>query len=122
MQRKGTCMEIIATAHVREAISRLGRTEDIRFSPDNSRVAIASYGGDACFLFDIEVDRSACAPIIRITDYLEIRSTALRKPHGLDFIGERLLVVANRAGGGLNYSRSRNATQESGFIRPNPST
>ncbi len=91
-------IEVVAPTEVVEVLSRMGRTEDVRFSPDNRRLAIAAYIKNACFLFDIEIDRSSSRPVVRISDYLEIRSDAIRQPHGLDFIEENLLLVANRKG------------------------
>ncbi len=91
-------IDIDAPAEVLEALSRIGRTEDVRFSPDNRRLAIAAFIENACFVFDIEIDRSSSRPVVRISDFLEIRSDAIREPHGLDFIGENLLLVANRKG------------------------
>ncbi|MDZ4401212.1 hypothetical protein [Prosthecobacter sp.] len=92
-------MEIIAPAFVREAISRLGRTEDLRFSPDNRKLAVAGFVANTCMIFDIEVDRSAARPVVRLNDFIEIRSDSFKGPHGLDFIGGNLLLVANRCGG-----------------------
>ncbi|OYV05187.1 MAG: hypothetical protein CFE26_12895, partial [Verrucomicrobiales bacterium VVV1] len=91
-------IELVTPTEVHEALSRIGRTEDVRFSPDNRRLAIAAFIENACFVFDIEIDRTASKPVVRISDYLEIRSDAIREPHGLDFIGENLLLVANRKG------------------------
>lgn len=91
-------VEVIASDLVRESLARIGRTEDVRFSPDNRKLAIAGFKKNICLILDIEVDRSAPRPVVRLHDCLEIRSSRLRQPHGLDFIGENLLLVANRRG------------------------
>lgn len=91
-------VEIIAPAFVQEAIGRIGRTEDVRFSPDNRKLAIAGFAANTILIFDIKVDRSASRPVVRLTDFIELRSGSLREPHGIDFIGENLLIVANRLG------------------------
>lgn len=96
----GECARIAVNISPRmhAVVSRLGRTEDIRFSPDNRRLAIAGYAKNSCFLFDIRIDRAAERPTVGIHDYLELRSDALADPHGFDFAGDGMLVVANRAG------------------------
>jgi hypothetical protein len=81
-----------------EAFQRLGRTEDVRFSPGNRKIAIAGYLENSCFIFDVTIERSGHRPLVRIEDYLEIRSSALKEPHGFDFIDDGTLAVANRAG------------------------
>lgn len=81
-----------------EAFHRLGRTEDIRFSPDNRKIAIAGYLKNSCFVFDVAIELDGQRPAIRIGDYVEIRSSTLKEPHGFDFIDDQTLAVANRAG------------------------
>lgn len=93
-----TSLSIVASDQVSEALSRIGRTEDIRFSPDQRRLVLAGYVKNVCLILDIVVDRSAARPVIRIHDHVEIRSKSLNLPHGLDFIGANRLVVANRRG------------------------
>lgn len=98
LEPETTSLDLDVSAGVRDALDRIGRTEDIRFSPDQRRLAIAGYVRNVCLILDIEVDRSAARPVIRIHDHVEIRSKSLNLPHGLDFIGESRLVVANRRG------------------------
>lgn len=74
------------------AIAALGRTEDIAFSPSNGRLAIAAYARNACLILDLRVESRA------ILGFVEITSFALDQPHGLAFLDEDTLVVANRAG------------------------
>lgn len=81
------------------ALGRTGRTEDIRFSPDNRRLALAGYADNTCFVFDISIDVSDKSPVIRISDFIEIRALELNQPHGFDFIDNDHLVVANRMAG-----------------------
>ncbi|WP_187969601.1 beta-propeller fold lactonase family protein [Aquibium microcysteis] len=81
-----------------EALPRLGRTEDVRFSPANRRIAIAGYLENSCFVFDVAIGRGGAGPAVTLTDHLEIRSSSLKEPHGFDFIDEQTLAVANRAG------------------------
>lgn len=91
-------VEFVAAPSVREALSRIGRTEDVRFSPDNRKLAITGFAKNTCLIFDIEVDRSGPRPVVRLLDWLELRSRQLRGPHGIEFVGEDRLLVANRGG------------------------
>jgi len=91
-------LEFVVAEHVRQVIARLGRTEDLRFSPDFRRLALAGFGRSMCLLFDIEIVRSAGKPILHVRDYFELHSPDLKDPHGFDFIDNRTLVVANRGG------------------------
>jgi len=91
-------IEISASEAAHEAISRLARTEDLKFSPDNHKLAIAGFVEHSCFVFDIEWDRSGSRPAIRFSDYVEVRSPALKSPHGFDWVDDETLVVANRGG------------------------
>ncbi|PWW01745.1 hypothetical protein DFR52_102409 [Hoeflea marina] len=91
-------LQLQVSRSAEEALSRTGRTEDIRFSPDNRRLALAGFAADCCLVFDVSIDVSAALPVVRITDHIEIRSPQLREPHGFDFIGNDRLVVANRVG------------------------
>ncbi|MGV3652320.1 MAG: YncE family protein [Devosia sp.] len=95
----GAALDLEISAIAREALERIGRTEDIRFSPSNNRIAIAGYAHASCFILDVVIDRRGDRPVVRINDYVELRSPAgLKAPHGFDFIDEDTLVVANREG------------------------
>jgi len=74
------------------------RTEDIRFSPDGKRLAIAGYAKQSVVIFDIEIDTAGEAPQITLLDYIELNSAVFNYPHGLDFVDNETLVIANRKG------------------------
>lgn len=78
------------------ALAALGRTEDVRFSPDNRRLAIAGFAASRILLIDIDVGGAGRA--IRLGDVVELTSPDLTEPHGLDFLGDDHLVAANRGG------------------------
>lgn len=82
---------------VRDALSRLGRSEDLRFSPENRTLAIAGFAQHKLLLLTFASTRGA-QPAVEFSDFLEIRSPGVGLVHGLDFIDERTLVVANRDG------------------------
>lgn len=85
-----------APAATHAALAALGRTEDIRFSPDNRRIAIAGFTASRILLIDI--DLAGGGRPIRLGDVVELSSPDLTEPHGLDFLSDDHLVAANRGG------------------------
>ena len=71
-------------------------TEDIRFSPSNRRLAIAGFSKNKITVFDIFIDLSPDGTRITLTDVAAISSNHLRMPHGIDFVDEETIIVANR--------------------------
>jgi DNA-binding beta-propeller fold protein YncE len=95
---RGAEIAYTAPRHVREAIASLRRTEDVRFSPDNRRLAIADFARNRVVLFDVEVTASASGASVALSHVIEIRSPDLKRPHGLDFVDDETLIVVNRGG------------------------
>lgn len=91
-------IECTAPPGVRDAIASLGRTEDVHFSPSNRRLAVAAYGRNRIAVFDIDIASSAAGRQVALTGAMELSSPALNRPHGLDFIDDTTLIVANREG------------------------
>ncbi len=87
-----------APAPVREAINALGRTEDIRLSPDNRRLAVAGFARNRLSVFDIEISSTGARPRITLTGGVVLAAKALKLPHGLDFLDDHTLIVSNRSG------------------------
>lgn len=87
-----------ATAEVRDALDRIGRTEDVAFSPDNRRLAVAGYAAGIVLLVDIAMDFAAGARRIDLTSVTTVTSPGLREPHGVAFLDDRRLLVGDRAG------------------------
>jgi hypothetical protein len=85
-------IDYTAPDHVREIVQSLGRTEDIRFSPDNRRLAIAAFNANRIAVLDVEVGAGA----VTLTGGFEIASPALNSPHGLDFIDDDTIAVTSR--------------------------
>src|SRR5437773_12256539 len=79
-----------------DAVGSLGRTEDVRFSPSNRRLAVASYYRNRIVVFDIDIASSSGATQVALTGGVELSSPALRLPHGLDFIDDNTLIVTSR--------------------------
>ena len=85
-----------ASSEIRDVISRIGRTEDIKLSPDNTRLAVVDASDNRIFLFSILIDRTSATPRITIFDYSIISSVSLRYPHGVAFLGQDHIIVCNR--------------------------
>ncbi|UVK40469.1 hypothetical protein LHFGNBLO_001939 [Mesorhizobium sp. AR10] len=91
-------IEFKASEAVRAALSAIGRTEDLRFSPDNRLLAIAGFARKRCLILKVEVEPAPDDPQVTIHDFMELTSEGIGEIHGLDFIDDQTLVVANRDG------------------------
>lgn len=91
-------IQVQTTPEIEAMIARLGRTEDVCFSPDDTSLAVAGYGESSCCIFKVAVERSGAVPRMVIHGWSEIHSDAIRDPHGLAFAGNDHLVVGNRRG------------------------
>ena len=81
---------------VTDAVGSLGRTEDVRFSPSNRRLAVASFHRNRILVFDIDIASSLGATQVALTGGVELSSPALQWPHGVDFIDDNTLIVTSR--------------------------
>jgi DNA-binding beta-propeller fold protein YncE len=99
-------LELSGPPQVLGALAGLGRTEDLQFSPDNRRLAIAGFGRHRVFLVDLDLDHDlgvrggpvSVTVSVAVTGLVELGSPSLCEPHGLCFLDDRTLVVANRGG------------------------
>ena len=89
-------IEYTAPQSVTDAVGSLGRTEDVRFSPSNRRLAVASFHRNRIVAFDIDIASSSGVTQVALTGGVELSSPALQWPHGLDFIDDDTLIVASR--------------------------
>ena len=92
-------IEYRATDHVRALIGGLGRTEDVRFSPNNRRLAIAAFNGARIAVLDVDVGKAGGVLDVSLTGGIEVSSPLLSYPHGVDFLDDDTIAVANRGGG-----------------------
>ena len=79
-------------------LNNIGRTEDIRFSSDNKKLAIAGFHENCILLMDIDIHYSNQKPEVNIIKCIKIISKHFKEPHGVDFIDNDYLVVASRQG------------------------
>jgi len=85
-----------ATPAVQAVIDGLGRTEDIRFSPSRKRLAFSAFDDGRIVVLEIAVTPSPSGPLIFLSDYVMFSSRNIDHPHGMAFVDEDTLVVANR--------------------------
>lgn len=97
MKVLGSRIDYDANADVRQIVAGIGRTEDVRLSPDNNRLVILDYFGKKIFLFSIRIETDSASPKVTLLDYSIITSDSLREPHGVAFLGNDHIVVCNRA-------------------------
>ena len=83
---------------VEKALKNIGRTEDIKFSPDNNKLAIAGFHKNKILVIDIVIEESAGTKLVILTDCLTLTSSGLNAPHGLCFFDNNTIGVANRYG------------------------
>ena len=91
-------LQFSASDGVRDAIASLGRTEDLRFSPDNQFLAIAGFGRKKILMLRVRFEKNDAGPVVVSDDFMELTSEGIGRVHGIDFIDNRTLVVANRNG------------------------
>ncbi|MGE5721752.1 MAG: hypothetical protein ACM3YM_04755 [Sphingomonadales bacterium] len=91
-------IEFTATKEVRAAIDGIGRTEDAQFSESGLRLALAGAARNRLLILQVGFAPNAKKPTVALNGSFEIESEALAYPHGLHWLDERTLVVANRSG------------------------
>jgi DNA-binding beta-propeller fold protein YncE len=96
IDRKYAPVKVTATPEVLHALGRIGQTEDVEFSPDNRWLALVGYVEDKVLLLNIELLTDGTEVVI--SDYRELSSPVFKKPHGVSWIDDDTLVVANREG------------------------
>jgi hypothetical protein len=78
-------------------MARIGRTEDVQFSPSGHLLAVAGFNENRLLILEVEAGWGT-EVTIALGGPLQVESAALQRPHGLCWVDERTLVVANRAG------------------------
>lgn len=102
-----------ATNEILSLLSTMGRTEDLAFSPNNSKLAIASYALNKVVIFVIEIKFLDRDPKIHLINAIEINSLSITLPHGIAWVNDKTIIVANRKGKAaiLEVSNTKCATQ-----------
>jgi len=89
-------IEYTSTPAIADALARLGRTEDVAFSPSGRRLAVAALTRNRIAVFDVAIPASPGAMQVALTGGVELSSAALHEPHGLDFVDDDALIVTSR--------------------------
>ena len=112
------------------ALGAVGRTEDLRFSPDNSMLAIAGYVRNTILLLRVRIEGNTSKPSVGIDDFAELRSDSFGGLHGLDWLDGGTIATGNRAGrvvivevpaafGGRTQEAPTLAVMKAGKVRSN---
>ncbi len=97
MANQLTHLNVIYQNQTDQIINQPGRRfEDVKFSPSNNFIALADYGLNQIVLLNFTYLKRSSS--LCIVDCRIITSDTLCQPHGLDFIDDMAIVVANRAG------------------------
>ena len=91
-------IEFTASQEVLGVLMDMGRTEDVKFSPSNRQLAVVAFAKKKIVVFDVQITASTSGKSVRLTDAIEITSASLKEPHGLAFIDDTTIIVANRGG------------------------
>jgi len=87
-----------ASKAVRAALDRIGRSEDLRFSPSGDRLVIAGFGTERLLILNVRPELAVDRPHIALTGFLEVESDTFNAPHGSVWVDDSTLFVANRHG------------------------
>lgn len=91
-------IEFSASDDVTKALVELGRTEDVKFSPDNRRLAIVGFIKNKILIVDSCIEETTIRKRVTLSNCITITSPSFRSPHGLCFIDNQTLIVVNRDG------------------------
>ena len=92
-------LDFAAPGTVHEALASMGRTEDVRISPDGSRLVFACYSRAQIAVAEVSIERDASRVAVSIPELTLHEAPWLQEPHGIDFVGNELLLVAARRAG-----------------------
>jgi hypothetical protein len=83
---------------VRSTIEGLGRVEDVAFSPNNGLLALAAFERNSIGVCKVHIRVNGNRPRVEISNAVELSDPSLNAPHGVCFLDDRTVVVANRGG------------------------
>lgn len=87
-----------ASPAVLSALGSVGRTEDLRFSPDNSLLAIAGHVRNVALLLRVSIELGPSGPSVTMDDFAYLTSKGFGGLHGVDWLDGETLVTGNRDG------------------------
>ena len=110
--KKSVSIDLDIPDSIKIVLNKLGRTEDLSFSPDHRKLALVGYLFNRILILDIKFSEKKDKRQFVISNYLEICSSSFNNPHGVAWINNKTIVVANRLGGAFllalpNKSKSK---------------
>lgn len=99
MRENGKLLEFQPSSAVAERLRILGQTEDVKFSPNQDRLAIAGLTENKILVIDIRPVARDGVRVIESEACVEITCDAFVMPHGVAWIDDHTLIVANRERG-----------------------
>ncbi len=88
---------VVTSPRATAAVGRIGRSEAVVASPNGRRLAVASLDNDSLAVIDFEFDRCNAGSFVRLVGAETVTSDGMREPHGVVFLDDHTLLVANRA-------------------------
>jgi DNA-binding beta-propeller fold protein YncE len=85
-------LEIRTSNDVRRAIDGIGRTEDVHFSPSNTKLAVAGFKKNTILVLTVRFTSDG----VDIEDALTVECDDFSFPHGVFWLSENRIAVANR--------------------------
>ena len=93
-------MDFVAAGPVRDALTAIGRTEDLSLSPDGSCLAVAAINADSVLLLNLSLEATPTGRTkVGAASSLLVTSPSFHAPHGVAWIDGATIAVANRSGG-----------------------
>jgi hypothetical protein len=77
----------------------MGRSEDLAFSPEQRRLAITEFARNRILVIELAKEARLLDGAMELTRSVEISSSQIRSPHGVCFLDEETIAVANRDSG-----------------------
>jgi hypothetical protein len=96
--RQADAIVFTADADAQRAIDGIGRTEDVHFSPDNQRLALVGHLDNRLLVLGVCFTGDGATPAVHLHSPQEVVSDAFSYPHGVFWIDDETLIVANRQG------------------------
>jgi WD40 repeat protein len=87
-----------APPEVENAIASMGRTEDMTFSPDYKWLVISAYKKNKLYFFSTNITQNNNMRSIDIRKFSIIHSKDIIEPHGIAFLDNEHILIANRGG------------------------
>lgn len=80
-----------------ELISEMGRLEDVAVSPSGRTMALAGFEADRIAVLDLDTSMRS-EPSLTVPRVRLLSGPSITRPHGLDFLDDDRIIVANRTG------------------------